>query len=581
MDKNQHILNNINLSSQATKIAKVENDLQNWSIPEETFKKIYQIGNFSWITRHNIKTCESTIAINNSLEVIRLLKESDINHYKSNFNYLHIGLVQVAVKPLFRKGLDIPVCVILRDGRFLNFDDSLVGVLQSNLADGPVCFNCYPNFSLDISDPNVMDSLTLNVKTKNLNNKINTREIAIIYRVYYRLMKTTLAPKAYHESAKGETMLMEANHEHSFIFIPRLLQWKDILSNNDWRFDNITQPFASHSERSQIERVIQFPDGSIELKFLDNTIRRSSSNRRSSWSTITSYPSRTVHRPPSSSKTPEKATEEDIFIAESIDYSKGKVTGVDFSGDVPKVFYQDQPNSPTASEMEPSQTEKPGWLGMLKIGKVFTPDPDVLHKMWTHPDNQPQRKWYVATYTLKERESFRDSWIKDMGRIGCEIEIFKWFEMTGKIDNQTESLQVIINKWYTTSNKIVESITPPLEGINIPIAGTVIIASPFKEKSDKIGTLLTTADIDRVVEQNNYSNQILHVISKQIEDTKPIFSGRPIPASTSSNNHIEPNPGFKLPEFSKDKFPKLSETFEISENNLIDKINEQLTKGLL
>ncbi|KAG5575496.1 hypothetical protein H5410_055630, partial [Solanum commersonii] len=83
---------------------------------------------------------------------------------------VHINLysvyVQVAVKPLFRKGLDIPVCVILRDGRFLNFDDSMLGVLQSNLADGPVYFNCYPNFSVDINDPNVMDSLTLNIWTE-------------------------------------------------------------------------------------------------------------------------------------------------------------------------------------------------------------------------------------------------------------------------------------------------------------------------------------------------------------------------------------------------------------------------------
>uniref|UniRef100_M0ZNU1 Uncharacterized protein n=1 Tax=Solanum tuberosum TaxID=4113 RepID=M0ZNU1_SOLTU len=123
----------------------------------------------------------------------------------------------------------------------------------------------------------------------------------------------------------------------------------------------------------------------------------------------------------------------------------------------------------------------------------------------------------------------------DMRRISCEIEFFKWFEMTCKIDNQIESLQVIINKWYTTSNKVVESITPPLEGINIPIAGTVIKASPFKEKSDKSAAFVTSADIDRVVEQNNYSNQILHVISRQIEDTKPIISRKPTPTSTSSN----------------------------------------------
>jgi len=46
-------------------------------------------------------------------------------------------------------------------------------------------------------------------------------------------MKTHLAPKARNESIKGETMIMEANHEHSSIFVPHLLKWKDILFSND------------------------------------------------------------------------------------------------------------------------------------------------------------------------------------------------------------------------------------------------------------------------------------------------------------------------------------------------------------
>ncbi|KAH0675904.1 hypothetical protein KY285_023705 [Solanum tuberosum] len=224
--------------------------------------------------------------------------------------------------------------------------------------------------------------------------------------------------------------------------------------------------------------------------------------------------------------------------------------------------------------MEPPK-EKPSWLGMLKVNKTFEPDLDILQEQWTHPNNQVKRKWYVSSYTLKQRESFRDLWMKDMRRIGCEIEFFKWFGMTGRIENCAESLQVIINKWYTASNKVVESVTPPLEGINIPIAGTIIKASPFKEKSDKTGAILTTADIDRVVEQNNYSNQILHIISRQIEDTKPNLSGRPTPASTSSNHNIETYPGFKIPEFSNEKFPKLSDTFEVT-GNIIEKINAQL-----
>lgn len=69
-------------------------------------------------------------------------------------------------------------------------------------------------------------------------------------------MQTQLAPNDRHENIRGKTMLMEANNEHSSIFVPRNFQWKDILSNNYWYFENISQTVASHSQQSQIERVI-------------------------------------------------------------------------------------------------------------------------------------------------------------------------------------------------------------------------------------------------------------------------------------------------------------------------------------
>ncbi|KAG5578664.1 hypothetical protein H5410_058798 [Solanum commersonii] len=324
-------------------------------------------------------------------------------------------------------------------------------------------------------------------------------------------MKNPPAPKARHTKvSRARLCLWKPTMNIASIFVP-----------NHWRFENIAQPFASHSNASRSKSYS--PDGSIELKFLDNLARRSSSNQRP------------VPRPPSSSKTPEEVDDDEII--------------------------SDILGSPTASEMEPPM-EKPAWLGMLKVNKTFEPNLDILQDQWTHPNNQVKRKWYVSSYTLKQRESFRYLWMKDMRRLGYEIEFFKWFEMTGRIENCVESLQVIINKWYTASKKVVES-------------GTVIKASPFKEKSDKKGAILTTANIDRVVEQNNYSNQILHIISRQIEDTKPNLSGRPTPSSTSSNQNIETYPGFKIPEFSKEKFPKLSDTFEVT-GNIIEKINAQL-----
>ena len=117
---------------------------------------------------------------------------------------------------------------MLRYARLLNVDDLLLGIFESNVAQGPVYFNCYPNFSVEIEDPNILDTLTLKVKTNKMNSKLGTRDLAVIYRVYYKLMKITIAPKAINSRPKGVNMLMESNQEHSTTFVPRI--YHQILS---------------------------------------------------------------------------------------------------------------------------------------------------------------------------------------------------------------------------------------------------------------------------------------------------------------------------------------------------------------
>ncbi|TMW83948.1 hypothetical protein EJD97_000369 [Solanum chilense] len=70
-------------------------------------------------------------------------------------------------------------------------------------------------------------------------------------------MKTTIAPKAINSSSKGVTMLMEANQEHGTTFVPRLLKWDKILSNNDWKFESIIEPLPIKPYRSSLE-ILKF-----------------------------------------------------------------------------------------------------------------------------------------------------------------------------------------------------------------------------------------------------------------------------------------------------------------------------------
>ncbi|KAG5573565.1 hypothetical protein H5410_063331 [Solanum commersonii] len=44
-------------------------------------------------------------ALNSSEQTIRLLNKRDIEFYKSQYKFLHIGMVQISFKPLTLKGL--------------------------------------------------------------------------------------------------------------------------------------------------------------------------------------------------------------------------------------------------------------------------------------------------------------------------------------------------------------------------------------------------------------------------------------------------------------------------------------------
>ena len=156
------------------------------------------------MTDYTIKTIERTYSLFNEYETIQLFSIDSINRHREKYVFLHVGLVWVAIKPLTREVLNTSVLLCLRDDKHLRFNDSLLGMMETSLHNGPIYFNCYPNFALSLSDRNIMDALTLNIKTDGYYMKEGLEPLAIIYRIYYILMKTTLEPQSMVEpSPKG------------------------------------------------------------------------------------------------------------------------------------------------------------------------------------------------------------------------------------------------------------------------------------------------------------------------------------------------------------------------------------------
>ncbi|KAG5579416.1 hypothetical protein H5410_050043 [Solanum commersonii] len=65
-----------------------------------------------------------------------------------------------------------------------------MGSIESTVAYGPKNFNTQPNLQFSLTDVNILDALTLNVKTYGYNYAPGYEFIYLSYRIYFKLLST-------------------------------------------------------------------------------------------------------------------------------------------------------------------------------------------------------------------------------------------------------------------------------------------------------------------------------------------------------------------------------------------------------
>ena len=109
--------NTVNKKEVSLTNVSLENNWQNRKLPLVPRDKIYKkttFSNLTFLSNYTIKTVERTYSLRQSFETIQLLSKKEIDKNKDNFSFIHIDLVQVAVKPLTRQGLNTSVSRIKR-----------------------------------------------------------------------------------------------------------------------------------------------------------------------------------------------------------------------------------------------------------------------------------------------------------------------------------------------------------------------------------------------------------------------------------------------------------------------------------
>uniref|UniRef100_A0A0R0G483 CCHC-type domain-containing protein n=1 Tax=Glycine max TaxID=3847 RepID=A0A0R0G483_SOYBN len=136
-------------------------------------------------------------------------------------------------------GIDAAVLMCLRDIRHNQFEDSLIGTVETSLRQGPIYFNCYPNKIVSLMDRNILDSLFLNIHFHGLDMKEGSIPAALIYRIQYKVMNTC-ASRVPLKPQKGERTLFITDMTKANVSLPRKIKWDEVTLPERWIMDKAT-----------------------------------------------------------------------------------------------------------------------------------------------------------------------------------------------------------------------------------------------------------------------------------------------------------------------------------------------------
>ena len=112
--------------------------------------------------------------------------------------------------------------------------------MQANTSFGPVYFTCYPNLELDcMNDQSIHKTLTLNIQTQNYDMDPRSRNILIVYRVYYKVMTSVVNPNCLLSSPKDQTLIWQANEKNSTVIIPKPIPWECLTQSKERNFKQL------------------------------------------------------------------------------------------------------------------------------------------------------------------------------------------------------------------------------------------------------------------------------------------------------------------------------------------------------
>ena len=142
-----------------------EQYLQNWKLPPSSASDIYKRnGIFNYSLHFKLKTVEEEIPLSEGYASFNLFSD-DLKLTYRKFVYLHLGRVEVALKPTkLASNKSATIC--------LRKKSTILSMVESSLSEGPIYFSHFSTdsqYDFTLYDPDLATSLTLDIQINGSN----------------------------------------------------------------------------------------------------------------------------------------------------------------------------------------------------------------------------------------------------------------------------------------------------------------------------------------------------------------------------------------------------------------------------
>ena len=116
-----------------------------------------------------------------------------------------------------------------------------------------------------MNDISIHKDLTLNVQTQNYDMDPRSRNILIVYKVYYKVMTSVVNQNYLLTSPRNQTLIWQANEKNSIIKIPKPIPWESLTQSKQWNFKQLLAP--KPIEHLKLLSIIEDGKGNVQINF--------------------------------------------------------------------------------------------------------------------------------------------------------------------------------------------------------------------------------------------------------------------------------------------------------------------------